>query len=197
MAIAKRIVILDGHPDPAPNHLCHALAESYRSGAVEAGHDATLIRIADLDFPILQTPSDFQKQPTPVPLHPARDLLLAADHVVLVYPLWLGTLPAYTKAFLEQIFHYDTAFERGADDAWPKGKMKGKSARIVVTMGMPSLFYRLWYRAHSLKSLERNIFRFIGFSHVRSTLFGMVEAADDTKISSWKRKMRTLGRKTA
>lgn len=197
MAVAKHIVILDGHPDPTPDHLCHALTESYRSGAVDAGHDASLIRIADLDSPILQTPLDFQNQPTPVPLHPARDLLLAADHVVLVYPLWLGTLPAYTKAFLEQIFHYDTAFERGADDAWPQGKMKGKSARIVVTMGMPSLFYRLWYRAHSLKSLERNIFRFIGFSHVRSTLFGMVEAADDTKISSRKRKMRTLGQKAA
>ncbi|WP_306147816.1 MULTISPECIES: NAD(P)H-dependent oxidoreductase [unclassified Roseibium] len=53
MAIEKRIVILDGHPDLAPNHLCHALAESYRSGAIEAGHDATLIRIADLDFPVL------------------------------------------------------------------------------------------------------------------------------------------------
>ncbi len=195
MTSSKQIVILDGHPDPIPNHLCHALATHYENGATTAGHKSSLIRISDLDFPILQTPSDFESRPTPTALQPTRDLILAADHVVLIYPLWLGTLPAYTKAFLEQIFHHDTAFEKGPEDAWPKGKMKGKSARIVVTMGMPALAYRVWYRAHSLKSLERNIFRFIGFKPVRSTILGMVEKADEKKISSWLQQMKTLGEK--
>jgi len=194
MADIKRIVVVDGHPDPEPGHLCHALAARYRDGSLRTGHDATLIRIADLDFPILQRPADFQTLPTPESLQPARDLILAADHVVLVYPLWLGTLPAYTKAFLEQLFHYDTAFERDPDDAWPKGRMKGKSARIVVTMGMPGFVYRLWYGAHSLKNLERNVFGFIGFTPVRSTVFGMVDKADDRKISNWLGTMDTLGR---
>lgn len=196
MTAPKQIAVLDGHPDPDTHHLCHALAARYAEGASRAGHKANLIRIANLDFPVLQKPSDFQDQPTPTALEPARDLILAADHVVLVYPLWLGTLPAYTKAFLEQIFHYDTAFEKGPDNAWPKGKMNGKSARIIVTMGMPALVYRFWYGAHSLKSLERNIFRFIGFAPVRSTLFGMVEQANEKTVSGWLKKMEGLGRKS-
>ncbi|MCX2725346.1 NAD(P)H-dependent oxidoreductase [Roseibium salinum] len=193
----KSILILDGHPDPDERHLGHALSAAYQQGALAAGHEATLVRIADLEFPVLRKPSDFSKEPTPNVLQPARDALLAADHLVLVYPLWLGTLPAYTKAFLEQLLHYDTAFERAADDRWPKGKMRGKSARVVVTMGMPALAYTLWYRAHSLKNLKRNILGFAGFKPVRSTLFGMVEQAGEARVSKWLKKMEALGRDAA
>jgi putative NADPH-quinone reductase len=34
-----------------------------------------------------------------------------------------------------------------------------KSARIIVTLGMPTLRYRWYFRAHSLRSLKRNILR--------------------------------------
>ena len=191
----KSILILDGHPDPADSHLCHALAEAYQKGAEAAGHTSLLVRIADMEFPILRSPSDFQQSPSPDALLPARDALLAADHLVLIYPLWLGTLPAYTKAFLEQLLHYDTAFERTETDRWPRGKMQGKSARIVLTTGMPALAYTLWYRAHSLKSLKRNILGFVGFKPVWSTVFGMVEHAGPDRIGRWLQKMEDLGRR--
>jgi putative NADPH-quinone reductase len=58
------------------------------------------------------------------------------------------------------------AFAKAKGRALPKGLMAGKSARIVVTMGMPALFYTLVYRAHSLKSLERNILGFVGFAPI-------------------------------
>ena len=189
----KTLLILDGHPDPDDSHLCHALAQAYANGAEHAGHRVSLIRVADIDFPILRIPSDFTKKPSPEALGPARDVLLEADHLVLIYPLWLGTLPAYTKAFLEQLLHYDTAFERSPEDRWPKGKMLGKSARIVLTAGMPALAYKFWYGAHSLKSLKRNILGFVGFKPVRSTVFGMVEHADAAQVDRWLKTMESLG----
>lgn len=191
----KTILILDGHPDPDGAHLCHALANAYQDGAKRAGHHPKLFRVADLEFPILRRPSDFTDEPSPVTVRPVRDALLAADHLVLIYPLWLGTLPAYTKGFLEQLLHYDTAFERSAEDRWPKGKMRGKSARIVLTAGMPALAYKLWYGAHSLKSLKRNILGFVGFKPVTSTVFGMVEHADPAQVGRWLKKMEMLGEK--
>ena len=189
----KSLLILDGHPDTSEGHLCHALADAYQKGAMKAGHHSTLIRIAEVDFPILRVPSDFTDQPSPPALLPARDALREAHHLVLVYPLWLGTLPAYTKGFLEQLLHYDTAFERSGADSWPKGKMAGKSARIVLTTGMPAFVYKYWYRAHSLKILQRNILGFVGFKPVRSTVFGMVEQADPERIIGWLEKMEALG----
>lgn len=35
---AKRILVIQGHPDTKPGHLCHALAAAYCAGANEAGH---------------------------------------------------------------------------------------------------------------------------------------------------------------
>jgi hypothetical protein len=36
-------------------------------------------------------------------------------------------------------------------------------------MGMPALVYRRYFRAHSLKALERNIQGFVGFGPIRET----------------------------
>ena len=59
--------------------------------------------------------------------------------------------------------------------------LKGKSARVILTMGMPGWFYRWFYGAHALKLLKRNILHFTGVTPVRSTIYGMVEAAGDEK----------------
>ena len=72
--------------------------------------------------------------------------------------------------------------------------LQGKSARIVITMGMPALAYRWYFRAHSLKSLERNILGFCGIAPIRENLFGLVEVVSDKKRQTWLERMRLLGR---
>ncbi|HKJ88518.1 MAG TPA: flavodoxin family protein, partial [Gammaproteobacteria bacterium] len=72
--------------------------------------------------------------------------------------------------------------------------LKGKSARIVVTMGMPALVYRAYFRAHGLKNLERNILRFTGMRPVRASLFGLVEARSGRTRKRWLGRMERLGR---
>lgn len=191
----RKILIIDGHPDPELNHFCHALADHYRKGAENAGHTVDLVRIAEIDFPVLRSARDYDTAPVPDALQPALAAMEACDHLVLIYPLWLGTLPALTKAFVEQLFHRDIAFEPAAKGKWPRGRLVGKSSRVIVTMGMPAFVYRLWYGAHSLKSLERNILKFIGFKPVRDTIFGMVEAASDDKRRNWLEKAEDLGRR--
>ena len=75
---------------------------------------------------------------------------------------------------------------------WTK-RLKGKTARIIVTMGMPALVYRWYFGAHSLKSLERNILGFSGIGPIKESLFGMVEGVGDAKRQKWLTKMRSLG----
>jgi putative NADPH-quinone reductase len=79
-----------------------------------------------------------------------------------LYPLWLGSMPALLKAFLEQVFRPGFATAGGACRGTWKSLLAGKSARIVVTIGMPAFIYRWYFRAHRLKSLERNILGFCG-----------------------------------
>jgi putative NADPH-quinone reductase len=118
-----------------------------------------------------------------------------ADHLVLIYPLWLGSMPAILKGFLEQVFRpqFATAKQEGGK-MWKK-LLTGKSARIVVTMGMPAFVYRWYFRGHSLKALERNILRFSGVGPIRASLFGLVEASSAATREKWLVKMCRLGAK--
>lgn len=190
--MAKRILIIDGHPDPDPQRLCHGLASAYAAGAEDNGHEIRRLDIHALDFPLLRTEADFEtEKPPPVILKVQQDIHWA-EHIVIVYPLWLGTMPALLKGFLEQAIRPDFAFERGKA-GWPKKLLKGRSARIVVTMGMPVIVYRWFYLSHSLRSLERNILKFAGIGPVRETLFGMVKDTGEQTRNRWIDRMAALG----
>jgi putative NADPH-quinone reductase len=190
--MTKRIAIIDGHPDPDPVRFVHALAEAYAAGAEAAGHEVRRIAVAQLDFPLLRLRDEWEHHAAPASLTGAAQAIAWADHLVLLYPLWLGDVPALFKGFLEQVARPGTAF-RYRDKGMPEKLWAGKSARIVVTMGMPGLFYRLFYRAHSLKSLERNILKFVGIGPVASTVIGTVEGSAEQR-GEWLEKMRAYGR---
>lgn len=174
----KHIAIIDGHPDPDRGRFIHALAARYAEGAVAAGHEVRRIDLARLDFPLLRSRAAWEDEPPPPGIAEAQQAIAWAGHLVILYPLWLGDVPALLKGFLEQALRPDFAIRKG--EALGAGLLHGKSARLVVTMGMPAFFYRFYFGAHSVKSFERNILKLVGIKPVRHTLIGGVEesAAD-------------------
>jgi len=184
----RRILIVDGHPDPG-GHFVHALVAAYREAAVAAGHEVRANEIATLDFPLLRSPDDFQKGRAPAVILAAQQDIAWAERLAIFYPLWLGSMPALTKAFFEQCLRPGFAFGPVRGRGLPQQKLKGRSARVVVTMGMPTLFYKWYYRSHSLKSFERNILHFCGIRPVRATIVGMVEnkAAREKALAAMRR----------
>jgi putative NADPH-quinone reductase len=192
--MTRRITIIQGNPDVLGNRFGHALAAAYAKGASDAGHDVESIDVAKLDFPILRSKEDWTNGLPPDSIRRAQSMISWAEHLVIFYPLWLGAMPALLKAFLEQAFRPGFAVpKREAGKMWKK-LLAGRSARIVVTMGMPALLYRWYFGAHSLKSLERNILGFCGIGPIRESLIGLVEAADNAKREKWLAKMHALGR---
>lgn len=190
----RRILILDGHPDGGGRRFIHALAEAYAAGAREAGHEVRTLAIGQLDIPMLRKGEDFQTGKPSSEVQRWQEAISWAGHLVVLYPLWLGDMPAALKAFFEQVLRPGFAFAAGGGKRMPKTLLKGRSARVIVTMGMPALFYRWYYRAHSLKNLERNILAFSGFGPIRSTVIGAVDGKAATR-AAWLEKMRRLGRR--
>jgi putative NADPH-quinone reductase len=135
------IAIIDGHPDPSKERFCHALAAAYAAGATQSGHDVRILTIADLDVPFLRSQEQWTHGVLPPQLKAPQEAVGWADHLVIVFPLWLGDMPAYLKAFLEQIARPGFAFAAGRHSPAP-AQLNGKTARIIVTMGMPALVYR-------------------------------------------------------
>jgi len=190
----KNILIIQGHPDNSHDHLNHALAASYEKGARESGYEVKTICIANIDFPLLRTNEDFYSAgPVPVIKQCQQDIRWA-NHLVIFYPLWMGSMPALLKAFFEQVFRPGFAMEPvDGGRKWVQ-LLKGKSAHIIVTMGMPALIYRWYYGAHGLKSLERNILKFTGVGPIKESLIGMVEESQAHRVS-WLEKMFNFGKK--
>jgi putative NADPH-quinone reductase len=102
-------------------------------------------------------------------------------------------MPALLKAFFEQVLRPGFAFvPRGP--LFPRQKLlAGKSARIIVTTGMPSWWYRWYFRAHSLKSLKRNVLAACGFRPVRSCVIGAAERMSQACRGSWLARVQRLG----
>ena len=194
--MSKRILLIQAHPDATQPHLCHALAFSYASGAEKAGHLVRRVNLAELDFPLLRSQQDWEKGIVPASLKPAQDDIGWAEHIVFFFPLWLGDMPALLKGFLEQVARPGFAFtrEEGGNPFGKKG-LTGRSARVVVTMGMPALVYRWYFRAHSVKSLERNILGFVGIAPVHETLIGMTGNMKPVEAAKWLGKLERLGAK--
>jgi len=194
MTQPQRILIIQGHPDASQPHLCHALAEAYEAGARESGHEVRMLDVAALDFPLLRSQREWESGALPPTLAQAQQDIGWAQHLVLVFPLWLGDMPAMLKGFLEQVARPGFAFStEGGGPAFSRKGLTGRSARIVVTMGMPSLVYRWYFRAHSIKSLERNILGFVGISPVTATLVGSVAQLDGEAAMKHLQAARRLG----
>lgn len=185
----RRITIIDGHPDPDPTRLVHALAQAYADGAREAGHEICLLRIADLGIAPLQSQAQWRSPAPPDAVREAQEAITWCNQLLIVHPLWLGTMPAALKAFFEQVLRPGFAVEEGSF-GWKK-KLGGRSAHVVVTMGMPAPLYRLFFRAHGVRGMIRNILRFTGIGPVRTTLIGNVGHSD--KLDDWVATLKQWG----
>jgi len=190
--MGKRILLIQGHPDASKPHFCHALEESYVRGATAAGHEIKRVNVGSLEFPILRSESEWNDGALPASLTEAQAAIKWAQHIVFVFPLWMGDMPALLKGFLEQVARPGFAFSREKNPMLHK-ELKGRSARVVVTMGMPAMVYRWFFFAHSIRSLERNILGFVGIHPVRDTIIGLVGSMSEQAIKKWLVKLEHLG----
>lgn len=188
-----RIMVIVGHS--RPDTFADALGAAYAAGARSAGHEVQVFATASMAFDPILRGAYAEVQPLEPDLAEAHGAMMAADHLVIVFPLWLGGMPAILKGFLERILQPDLIAAHKAGQF--KQLLKGKSARVILTMGMPGLVYRWWYGAHALQALKRNILEFMGVSPVRATLFGMIEQVGAEKRRQWLDEVEALGREGA
>lgn len=188
----SRIAIVVGHPRVGT--FCEALGRSYAEGARRGGHQAELFVAGAMNFDPILHEGFSRVQALEPDLQALHDAILAADHLVIIFPLWLGGMPAILKGVLERVLQPDMV-EPARQKKFVR-LLKGKSARIIVTMGMPVFFYRGWFRMHAVKMLKRNILGWMGVCPVRITMYGGVEAVGGRcRRARWLRRVEKMGRR--
>lgn len=192
----QTVCIIQGHPHGGGKHLCHAIADAYADGARASRAQVRRIDLGKMDVPLLRDPADFLSAP-PEAIVAAQDAVRQSQHVVIVYPLWLGTMPAVVKAFFEQLCRKGFAIETSSKGGWPKQMLKGRSARVIVTMGMPAAAYRLVFGAHGVRGFESGILGMAGIKPIRETLVGAVDAMNRNRTEALLARIRRLGKELA
>lgn len=188
----SRILILAGHPRAAS--LCGALAEHYAAGARSAGQEVRLRSLAEI--PVDLVAPDYHGDAAALPAW-VTDLqadLAWSEHWVIVAPMWWGGLPAGLEAVFDRILLPGFAFRyhRGGL-GWDK-LMKGRSARVILTMDTPPFVLRWLWGRPILRRLKTQVLGFCGFSPVRFTTLGPVKTSTPEKRAKWLTEVEALGR---
>lgn len=192
--MGKHILLIQGHPDVNQHHLCHALEDAYSKGAnLAGGNEIRRTYVAALDFPLLRNQHEWEHGVLPPSLEPAQTAIKWAEHIVFFFPLWFGDVPALLKGFIEQVARPGFAFSAEGENLFGRKELTGRTARVVVTMSTQALMYRWYFRAHSIKSFERNTLGFVGIGPVRETLIGAAGKMDQETTRKWLAKLEKLG----
>lgn len=188
-----KITIVVGHS--LRDTFCKALGKAYQRGARSGGHETQLFVLSHMSFdPILREGYE-RVQPHEPDLKAAYDALKSSSHLVVIFPLWCGDMPAILKGFIERLVQPDlVAIQKSGKMGMHLGIFPNTSACVILTMGMPAFIYRYYFGAHALKLLRRNILHFIGIKPVRETIFGLIGNASAEKRAAWLREVEAMGR---
>jgi len=187
----KKILIVNGHPDAESYNF--ALAAAYKKGALAAGAEVQEINIRELTFsPNLEY--GYRKCTELEPdLLKAQEQLKWAEHIVWVYPVWWGSVPAIMKGFLDRVLLPGFAFKKRDGSIWWDKFMTGKSARIICTLDQPGWFYRLVNGRPSDHAMKKLVCGFVGIKPVRTTTVAPMRLSSDAFRAKWLRKVEALG----
>lgn len=116
-----------------------------------------------------------------------------ADHVVIVTPVWWGSVPAILKGLFDRVLLPGFAFRYEKNDVMPKQLLKGKSARVIITMDTPPWYYSLVYGSPVTKMLKRTVLEFCGFGPVKVSTFGSVLKSTQQKRERFAKKVYVYG----
>lgn len=187
----KRILIILGHS--GDKSLSKAMAEAYLRGAQESGAEVRLLCLGELNFePVLK--EGYQgKQALEPDLLDAQQSLLWAEHLVFVYPVWWGAMPALLKGFIDRTFLPGFAFKYQKDSVWWDRLLSGRSARLITMMDTPPWYFRWVYRMPGHNQMKHTILEFCGIKPVRISSFGPIRTSNEQQRKHWLAQSYALG----
>lgn len=188
----KKIAIIIGNP--RKKSFSQFIAKKCEEGALEAGNKVKVIDLSKIDFYPVRRGGYGEEALLEKDLIEAQKIMKWADKFVIIYPLWMGNVPAILKGFFERTFSKGFAYDI-SDKGWPTKLLKEKSAHVIVTMGMPGVFYKFWYGAIDFKILKKGLLGFCGINPIKLTVFGLVDKASDKRRDKFIEQVKKIGSK--
>ncbi|MGH8433397.1 MAG: NAD(P)H-dependent oxidoreductase [Pseudomonas sp.] len=187
----KRILMILG--TPKSGSLCHALGEAYAQGARSEGHVVRQLKLGELEFdPVLRGGYD-QSQNLEPDLLEAQRQIHWAEHLVFVYPVWWGGLPALFQGFFDRVFLPGFAFKYRERSHIVEKLLTGRTADLLVTLDTPPWYFRWIYGAPAHRQVMRAILGACGVKTRRLTEFAPIRLSSEEQRQGWLRRAEQLG----
>jgi len=188
----KNILIINGHPDK--ESFSYGISSSYKLGAINSNAVVKEINIAELKFnPNLEF--GYRKRTELEPdLLDAQEKIKWAEHLVWVYPVWWGSVPAIMKGFIDRVFLPGFAFKKKENSVWWDKYLTGKTARLICTLDQPAWYYKLVYGSPSHKAMKKLTMQFVGIKKVKITTIGPMRLSKEEFRNKWLLKIQNLGK---
>lgn len=187
----KKILVIQGHPHQESFNT--AIASMYVDTLVSSGkYEVKQLILRDLDFS-LNLQYGYSKR---IDLEPdllrAQNMIQWADHLVWIHPLWWGGMPALMKGFIDRVFLPGFGFKYRENSVWWDKLLKGKSARIFITMDQPYWYYWLVNGRPSIHQLKKMTLQFCGINPVKVTTFGPIKGASEKQLTNYLNKVKAI-----
>ncbi|QII48062.1 NAD(P)H-dependent oxidoreductase [Bacillus paralicheniformis] len=112
-----------------------------------------------------------------------RRIIKNADHLIFIYPLWWGGMPAIMKGFIDRVFAAGEAYTY--QGKLPKGLLKARTASVYYTADAPSWYLRFWRRDADWVTVKDVVLKFCGVRRVKRLLFAGVKDSSEEKRTQW------------
>ncbi|QIK68942.1 NAD(P)H-dependent oxidoreductase [Erysipelothrix sp. HDW6C] len=126
-----------------PNHrsLNYEIYKRVKAGQEKRGNTVVTLDLYQDNFdPILRFDAQNRRRDMQYreDMKKYRDQVSWADHIIFIYPIWWGSMPAIMKGYLEKVF--TTGFSYNFKGLFPQGHLKGKTASLITTDDTPPIF---------------------------------------------------------
>lgn len=192
----KKILIILGHP--AGESFNELILKSYHEGAIAANHEVHLLRLDELKFDLISRrpkKSGGEQKDIEPDLEFAQQEILWADHLVFIYPLWWGNVPALLKGFIDRSFISGFSHRYLKNGRYEK-LLKGRSAHLIITMDAPTIFEKIiLHGSATTRVMKQAVLQFCGITPVKITRIGLLRQQDQKSRKKILEKIKLLGNK--
>ncbi|HXM00348.1 MAG TPA: NAD(P)H-dependent oxidoreductase [Rhizomicrobium sp.] len=164
----RKILIVNGHPDPRPERFCAALCEAHAEGARAGGWQARQLNVGSVAPDLM----------------PVLESMHWSEALTIVFPLWLDRPPEPLRRLFDQVAQLDAAENtRPGSHARP--------ARIFVTMEMPAFAQRAICRQEAPH--RTHAFSLADIASGEPTFIGSVDSISVDQRAQWLRRLYEAG----
>jgi len=190
----KNILIINGHPNKESYN--YALHQAYKRGLQNKGNcHIEEILVNNLQFNLNLSKGYSTGVTMENDLLNAQDKIKKADHLVWIYPIWWGMMPALLKGFIDRVFVPGFAFKyHNHDSKWDK-LLAGKTTEIICTIDYPVFLFKWFFREGGVKVMRKMVLEFCGLKVIKTTYVGPIKTSSENQRINWLKMIEKMANK--